>query len=515
MSGTLMRGASTEVARLAAAARAARVAAREAERAGQQRISLPGSLRDAVVAARRLERGNQQAPEDRALDLVLMLASLHPAAGALRLGLLARELWRISQASSPIATPLQVGGSPGTLPAGWVQYRACGGGGSWLANIQGPGPCSENWPMPDNWGDLGWGGEPLPIFVAMTGVANIQVNGSPGNYYGVEGDAWVWEGGGVMTPPVVPFPPVEAPAAVVAAAGLAVPMARPGYGYAQGLQADLVEAADLLMLPNARLRPWASSWVQVKAAQDIREALGLRLVIEPGRLVRGFVKPAPDPVVQDGSEAYNPFQNRVPGMSVSVDPAGKLELARPHRFAPPKVGTREKKMKVRGKLAAINALLIGAFTESNDLIESIWKALPRAYRRAGRTKTGNRRTDSMLKDIWRGWGWLDWTQALANIAANEVEDQVIGRTNKVLNAASLNSGQGLATNVNRWYGELGGVTPGLREATGFIEANLPELLNSLTGYQRPYDPRDQRSRLNQRFHPRYNRPPASPPAWWR
>lgn len=109
--------------------------------------------------------------------------------------------------------------------------------------------------------------------------------------------------------------------------------------------------------------------------------------------------------------------------SVQVRPDVRFE--RPHRFARPPAGVRERKIRFGTPYVAA-AFVINAFTESNDFLREIWKTLPRRCRTAKQTRSGNRRTDAMLADLYRCWSHIDWDEASVNLQVNDLEDKIYG-----------------------------------------------------------------------------------------
>ena len=413
---------------------------------------------DIAAAARALERGRQPAPTDQAMDLALAVMSLHPAIRVARAAMLVRELWRIMQGGSPVMGPLIVfpagGGQPAFGPRWSLQY-SCGstGGGWWLGAY---GACLA----PGTYGTpFDTAADAVPTYFAGMTVTNadglVQIPGTDPPVFGVPGTAETWRFNGPGTdvfPGIAPGAPVLIPGA--SGAGLIQPMSRPGAS--PGMRAALQEAAGLLRRPNAELNPWASRWAVVEAAQGVRLGEGTRVEEVPGPKLppRPTFRPDPLPpeappgVVPPGEAPVN-WGNLLPAISGEYA-RGEWRQAQAHRYKKPGGRVREKKLSVRGQAWRVFGLVANAFTETNDFINGIWRALPRKFRRAGLTSTFNRRTDSMLNDIYRGWDYIDWAKAAGNVAGNQVEDYLIGRSQSLLNRrGSQASGAGFGTTYSR------------------------------------------------------------------
>lgn len=110
--------------------------------------------------------------------------------------------------------------------------------------------------------------------------------------------------------------------------------------------------------------------------------------------------------------AFSP--GAVPG---AVPPAGRR---------PPRRGEKEKKLRF-GHTAVwrIFSFAMNLFTESQDFIRAIWKALPDEYRAAGRYDTV-----TQLEQIFEHFDQIVWTEAVWNVIANQIEDWIIGKMNR-------------------------------------------------------------------------------------
>lgn len=193
---------------------------------------------------------------------------------------------------------------------------------------------------------------------------------------------------------------------------------------------------------------------EARRIREAKKALGRRVVLSPNNPWRK-ARERPRYVYPPGTP-WGPGVIESPG--IIRHPGGLVRRGPPHLWQRPRPRTKEKKLKVSGPVWRAFAFLMSAFTETGDFIEGIWKALPRSERRAGLTATGNRRIDSMLKDIARGWDKIDWVEAAYNLAENQIEDTVIGQWQKAMNSISRASGPGLGTTLTK-MAEHGGVNP--------------------------------------------------------
>lgn len=124
----------------------------------------------------------------------------------------------------------------------------------------------------------------------------------------------------------------------------------------------------------------------------------------------------------------------------------------PTRFTRPRVLPRpgpKKEAKVQFSSFAAYRIVMGAidtYTESQDFVRAIYKALPCSVR-GGAWKSGPKGgryfkrapgkkhrfdTAGQMDTLAKNWDKIDWTQASLNIVENQVEDQLIGMQNKFL-----------------------------------------------------------------------------------
>lgn len=133
--------------------------------------------------------------------------------------------------------------------------------------------------------------------------------------------------------------------------------------------------------------------------------------------------------------------------AITIDTTTQVGLmpppVQPHDRAPPKSNTREGKAKMSG----FARFGVGFFrgldlvSESAEVIDAIFKALPpdvQARWSKGRKKpwhdqVGQYGTGGFswkLEALWHNWHKVDYDQAVKNIIANEIEDQLHGKYNR-------------------------------------------------------------------------------------
>lgn len=175
-------------------------------------------------------------------------------------------------------------------------------------------------------------------------------------------------------------------------------LSRPGLGDAPTSAARARRSVRRLGLPLLQGGERNTTWPTARRQQLLKAALGLYAEFAPA------AGPRPPARTTDG---------------VQVFPA--VRPAEPHRFERPSRNVRERKIRV-SKAWVATSLVIGAVTETGDLIESVWKALPERFKTARTSDTGNRRFDRMLGDIWAGFDHILWDEALVHFVFNQLED---------------------------------------------------------------------------------------------
>lgn len=357
--------------------------------------------------------------------------------------------------------------------AGWVQYAACGGGEYFPAKVTALSAtsCSGfldstfNKPPPFV-GTIYQAPASYPTLIRYGSWAtsyDARPAGLPGYYSVGVRDSWRWEAPTISGPAVAGHLPYQT------WVGTGLNMSPMGLGAPLTAFRRRAAMLGLLGVPGAPLPVTQPTARDVEISNMVKMLMGVRESEEPARPPKVRPPPLPPPWARpEYGQAFEPVSGVYDG--------GQWRKAPPHVYR--RYPGRMKKLKVSGVAWRAFSMIMGAFTETNDFVNAIWKSMPRSQRHAGLTSTGNRRTDSMLKDIVNGWDTIDWDQAIANVVANEVEDAIIGRTARTLNAASVSSGPGFGTMTHDAWGtplSEGVVKP----ITGWIESRGPGIIRAV------------------------------------
>jgi len=130
--------------------------------------------------------------------------------------------------------------------------------------------------------------------------------------------------------------------------------------------------------------------------------------------------------------------SEIPSDNVTVNYKGVVAQRGVHRLSPPRVGEKEKKIRMSGYAKIMGAY--GKLTEARDFIRAVYKALPKQYRirYVNKVKTkkgvmvfkGNVKnlpySKKMLQQLYKHWDKVDGNAAGRNIALQEYEDLVVG-----------------------------------------------------------------------------------------
>lgn len=116
-----------------------------------------------------------------------------------------------------------------------------------------------------------------------------------------------------------------------------------------------------------------------------------------------------------------------------------------------KVGAKTKEAKVKAPsdvtaLMQAHGLFMNIFTETADVVEAIWKALPPDSRR-----NCGKRMDCMLNDLYVNFDQIDVQKAAVNVISNQIEDMVIGKT---AGTAGSGIGKTLGTPIGGGFGPI-------------------------------------------------------------
>lgn len=130
---------------------------------------------------------------------------------------------------------------------------------------------------------------------------------------------------------------------------------------------------------------------------------------------------------------------------------------------PPKKGTKERKLKAsRGVAALVRA--VNSATEADDLVNAIYKAIPKSIR--PRCEPGKRGVLCRSKAVWKHFGSIDWDTAIFNIIWENQFDKVwakLGVPTKDLNRLQ-GSNQGINTILGLSHGDsISGVERAARQ----------------------------------------------------
>lgn len=170
---------------------------------------------------------------------------------------------------------------------------------------------------------------------------------------------------------------------------------------------------------------------------------------------------------------WNPWHNvvqmrnsRGPVELVVGDKGSPYLRGEDHRFAPPPPKAREKKAKAFAPRAI--RMIQNITSETSDAVKAIHDALPKKYQRSRAWYDGKevkqRRTTTMLQDLYNHWDKIDWEEAIWNLAENEVKDQAIGRLSKQADKLTekiftrKGKTQGVSTRLDKAI-EMAGMSP--------------------------------------------------------
>lgn len=130
------------------------------------------------------------------------------------------------------------------------------------------------------------------------------------------------------------------------------------------------------------------------------------------------------PQTRNGMKGYKP-----PGEPPKViSPEG-------HRWHLPGPRVKERKVALSTNSFAVGRAvnrLFNLVTESGDVIESFWEALPDAHvaRERAMRHGKNPTMTEQLRQLYRHWNEVDMREALGNLLVNHLEDKVIGKFGK-------------------------------------------------------------------------------------
>lgn len=137
------------------------------------------------------------------------------------------------------------------------------------------------------------------------------------------------------------------------------------------------------------------------------------------------VKPSTKPY--ENPFGAQPFDRLKPGIAYEIGKGWDRAPRAHHRRRPPR-RTKEVKTKL-AKFAELIGNVLGGWTEANDFMNALHKALPdelqvKTYYRGQRVKPG-------WKDVWNAvyqhFDKIDWKKAAYEVGMNQLEDMLIGK----------------------------------------------------------------------------------------
>lgn len=184
---------------------------------------------------------------------------------------------------------------------------------------------------------------------------------------------------------------------------------------------------------------------------------------EPGPDPEPQPEPSPNPKPVVPPWVSNPLGWDMPVRAGRVKESGIVvrQSSSPiHR--PPGRHTTEMKIRTWRSAAGLTWLLAHGVTETKDLVEALWSALPKRFKhpdKKGRQvnakspfKSHHPRVQTMVSDLNKGLRNMDWmgdegrkyvSNAIANVAANQLQDYVFGRTGRAVANESARSGRAI------------------------------------------------------------------------
>ena len=209
-------------------------------------------------------------------------------------------------------------------------------------------------------------------------------------------------------------------------------------------------------LPHLRQNPW-----RVPSEQD---QSGHGYWVPAYNPTNGTRAPASAPV----GKAWTKVN---PTIRIAPYAAPKAQLAQ-HTFSRAGLRVKERKiaMKARFILSAINYV-----TETNDILDSLWKSLPKQYQRLPEHR-GLRamRPQHKLKSLYRHWDKVEFEKFVREVVKNEIEDRIYGGIGKGLK--KLNQTLGSVKGVQLGEGAPGKLPDWIRRDGDPVKTFLDWLL---------------------------------------
>lgn len=137
----------------------------------------------------------------------------------------------------------------------------------------------------------------------------------------------------------------------------------------------------------------------------------------PDRIPSGDPSQVPVVIASAGGRPL-PGWRMSPNARMRTRPGNRINPKRPPRF------TKERKVALTVRGIAVG--LLNLTSEFKDLVEAIWKALPKNFQRRPNKGEKKVRLPGMLEDLYHHWMEVDMPLAMANILDNEIKDRMYG-----------------------------------------------------------------------------------------
>lgn len=160
---------------------------------------------------------------------------------------------------------------------------------------------------------------------------------------------------------------------------------------------------------------------RLKAAEEYKK--DLYEWISPSRIAPRAV-PFPRLMPLPNGKPYinlNPETLPEGGQSVQTFPTTRPATAGGFKFRPPGKGTKEKKLKLQLGGTAVGGI-VNLVTESLDVLNAFWHALPHTSREGWRSPTPQKKVEILYRHI----NEVNYSKAFENLLVNEVGDRLIG-----------------------------------------------------------------------------------------
>lgn len=121
------------------------------------------------------------------------------------------------------------------------------------------------------------------------------------------------------------------------------------------------------------------------------------------------------------------------------------------RNQPRRRDEKERKKDVPSRVRAALGRVAAGYSEANDFVESLWKALPAHVRRQYRWRSG---TGPWVRAraVAENFDEIDWDKAIENLISNEIEDRLVGRSlGKIRDHLNSVDPSGSLWNGINWY----------------------------------------------------------------